>query len=254
MVSDEKNGEKECIDIILRYLPDVMGLQECNSAVYSKVLSSLPVFYKHAIRNHPGKTTVNYTPIIYNSQLFELLEADVSWLRGRYTGTNTKSITYAVFEDKNGAKFALINYHGAVCSNSYKGFENFTAQELNQQALTWRLDNVVKVTEIRDSIIAKYGNIPIMVSGDNNFNSSSQPYANIIAAGFADAEHTARIEKTTGYRTSFSYGTEPGEGLSIDHIFGLNGVDFVSHKIVRGADVYKASDHCPVYVDFNISK
>ena len=250
MVSDEKNGEKECIDIILRYLPDIMGLQECNAAVYSKVLNSLPEFYKHAVRKHSGTSTDNYTPIIYNSELFDLLEAEVAWLRGRYTGTNTKSISYAVFQDKNGEKFALINFHGAVCSNSYKGFENYTSEELSAQAHAWKLDNVVQVIEIKNSIIAKYGNIPVMVSGDNNFNSNSQQYKNMQAEGFLDAEHTARIERMTGYKTSFSYGTEPGDGLSIDHIFGLNDIDFVVHQIVRGSEVYKASDHCPVYVDF----
>ncbi len=254
LVSEEKNGQVECIDIILRHLPDIMGLQECNSAVHSKVLKSLPNFYAFANKTHKGSSTVNYTPIIYNTQLFKLLESDIVWLRGRYTGTNTKSLSWAVFEDNNGEKLALINYHGAVCSNSYKGFENFTSAQLNQQALTWKLDNVVQVTEIKNSIIDKYGNIPVMVSGDNNFNSSSEPYMNIVAEGFADAEHTARISTMTGYRTSYSYGSVPGEGLSIDHIFGLNGVDFVTHTIVRGDDVWKASDHSPIYVDFNISK
>lgn len=252
LVSDEKNGQVECIDIILRYLPDIMGLQECNSAVHNKVLKSLPGFYAFANKTHNGSATVNYTPIIYNTQLFKLLESDIVWLRGRYTGTNTKSLSWAVFEDNNGVKFALINYHGAVCSNSYKGFENFTGEQLNQQALTWKLDNVVQVTEIKNSIIAKYGNIPVMVSGDNNFNSSSEPYKNIVAEGFVDAEHTARVSSMTGYRTSYSYGSVPGDGLSIDHVFGLNGVDFVVHGIVRGDDVWKASDHSPVYVDFNI--
>jgi endonuclease/exonuclease/phosphatase (EEP) superfamily protein YafD len=56
----------------------------------------------------------------------------------------------------------------------------------------------------------------------------------------------------TGYKTSYSYGDAPGNGLSIDHIFGLNDIDFVEHAIVRGADVWKASDHCPVFVDFNL--
>ena len=92
-----------------------------------------------------------------------------------------------------------------------------------------------------------------MVSGDNNFNSSSQPYKNLTANGFTDAEVTARVSRTTGYSTSFRYGTVPGNGMSIDHIFGLNGVDFVIHDIVRGDDVWKASDHCPVFVDFNLS-
>jgi endonuclease/exonuclease/phosphatase family metal-dependent hydrolase len=254
LVSEEKNGQVECIDIILRHLPDIMGFQECNAAVHSKVLKSLPDYYEFANRTHNGSSLVNYTPIMYNTDLFKLLKSDVVWLRGRYTGTNTKSLSWAVFEDNNGIKFALINYHGAVCSNSYKGFENFTSAELNQQALTWKLDNVVQVTEIKNSIVAEFGNIPIMVSGDNNFNSSSQPYINITAEGFVDAELTARVSSMTGYRTSYSYGSVPGDGLSIDHVFGLNGVDFVLHAIVRGEDVWKASDHSPIYVDFNLKK
>ena len=254
MVSESKNGQLECIDIILRYLPDVMGLQECNSAVHSKVLKSLPEFYAFANKTHNNSSTVNYTPIIYNTELFTLLKSDIVWLRGRYTGTNTKSLSWAVFEDKNGDKFALINYHGAVCSNSYSGFQNFTSAQLTEQANIWKLDNVVQVIEIKNAIIAEYGNIPIMVSGDNNFNSNSQPYKNLAADGFVDAELTARVSKMTGFKTSYSYGSVPGSGLSIDHVFGLNNVDFVVHYIVRGDDVWKASDHCPVYVDFNIAK
>jgi endonuclease/exonuclease/phosphatase family metal-dependent hydrolase len=252
MVSDVNKGEAECVDILLRYLPDIIGLQECNSSVHSKVLKNLPDFYAFANKTHKGSSTVNYTPIIYNKELFTLVKSDIVWLRGRYTGTNTKSLNWAVFEDNTGAKFALINYHGAVCSNSYKGFENFSSSQLSQQALEWKLDNVVQVIEIKNAITAEFGNIPIMVSGDNNFNSSSQPYTNITADGFVDAEVVSRVSKMTGYKTSYSYGNVPGDGLSIDHIFGLNGVDFVVHSIVRGDDVWKASDHCPVYVDFNL--
>ncbi|MGM9641606.1 MAG: endonuclease/exonuclease/phosphatase family protein [Eubacteriales bacterium] len=252
LVCDEKNGETDCVDIILNYLPDILGLQECNAAVHNKVLSNLPDYYEFANKKHTGSSTVNYTPIIYNTDLFTLLKSDLVWLRGRYTGTNTKSLNWAVFEDKNGIKFALINFHGAVCSNSYKGFENYTSAQLAQQANEWKLDNVKQVIEVKNAIIAEFGNIPIMVSGDNNFNSSSQQYANMIADGFTDAEQTARISRMTGYKTSYSYGTVPGSGLSIDHIFGMGNVDFVTHAIVRGENVWKASDHSPVYVDFNL--
>ena len=254
MVSADNKGEEDCIEIIIRYLPDIIGLQECNSEVHTKVLNHLPDFYEFANKKHKNSSTVNYTPIMYNTQLFTLVKSDVVWLRGRYTGTNTKSLSWAVFDDNNGARFALINYHGAVCSNSYKGFENFTSAQLTEQANTWKLDNVVQVLEIKQAIIAEFGNIPIMVSGDNNFNSSSQPYKNLAADGFTDAELTARIERMTGYKTSYSYGNVPGEGLSIDHVFGINGVDFVAHGIVRGDDVWNASDHCPVFVDFNLTK
>lgn len=254
MVSADNKGEEDCIEIIIRYLPDIIGLQECNSEVHTKVLGNLPDFYAFANKKHNNSSTVNYTPIMYNTQLFKLVKSDVVWLRGRYTGTNTKSLSWAVFDDNNGARFALINYHGAVCSNSYKGFENFTSAQLTEQATTWKLDNVVQVLEVKQAIVAEFGNIPIMVSGDNNFNSSSQPYKNLAADGFTDAELTARVSRMTGYKTSYSYGNVPGEGLSIDHVFGINGVDFVYHGIVRGDDVWNASDHCPVFVDFNLTK
>ena len=244
--------ENNCIDIITRYFPDVMGLQECNAAVHQKVLSKLPEVYAFAKEYHNNSKTVNYTPILYNTELLTCLDADVTWLRGRYTGTNTKSISWAVFKDKDGNKFALINYHGAVCNNSYAGFESYTKEQLNAQALEWKIDNVVQVIEIKTAILEKYGNIPVMVSGDNNFNSKSQPYKDIINAGFCDAETTARVSKMTGYATSYTYGNTPGTGNSIDHVFAIGGIDFVAHSIIRDDDVWKASDHCPVYVDFNI--
>ena len=252
LVSESVNGEVECLDIIERHLPDVMGLQECNAKVHSKVLSKLPDFYAFANEYHSNGKTPNYTPIIYNTNLLKCLKSDVVWLRGRYTGTNTKSLSWAVFEDNDGNKFALINFHGAVCSNTYKGFENYTKEQLNAQANEWKLDNVAQVIEVKNAILAEFGNIPVLVSGDNNFNSSSRQYENLIAEGFSDAEIVSRVSKKTGYKTSYGYGSTPEEGLSIDHIFGIGNVDFVVHSIVRGTDVWKASDHCPVYVDFNI--
>ena len=252
LVSADVNGEKECIEIISRYLPDVMGLQECNAKVHNKVLSELPDFYAFADKYHHNGKTVNYTPIIYNTQLFKCLDSDIIWLRGRYTGTNTKSLSWAVFEDNNGAKFALINYHGAICSNKYTGYEDYTQEQINAQNLEWRLDNVAQIIEIKDSILEEFGDIPVMVSGDNNFNSSHEPYTKLVSAGFTDAETTARIEAMSGYKTTYTYGSIPTIGLSIDHIFEIGGIDFVAHGIVRGEDVWKASDHCPVFADFNI--
>jgi len=252
--SPDAGAGKECVEIITRHLPDIMGLQECNAKVHNEILANLPEFYAFANKYHSNGKTVNYTPIIYNTQIFTCVESKLIWLRGRYTGTNTKSLNWAVLEDNDGNKFALINYHGAVCGKTYAGFENYTAEQIEAQALAWRLDNVVQIIEIKNAIIAKYGNIPVMVSGDNNFNNSQEPYQNMIAAGFSDAETNARLERMSGYKTSYSYGKIPGSGLSIDHIFGIGGVDFVVHAIVRGEDVWKASDHCPVYVDFSIKK
>lgn len=240
----------DAVVIINEYLPDIVALQECNANIHKNVIEKLPEFYAVANTYHPGTATYVYTPIIYNTELFTLRASGVEWLRDRYTGTNTKSVSWAVFEDADGQLFADVNFHGAVCSASYKGFENFTSAERAAQALTWRMGNARQVLEVIDRIEAQFGSIPVMLNGDCNFNRNSEPYNIIINGGMIDAEFTARLGAVTGYQTHFSYGSGIKNGDSIDHIFGRNAIDFVEHYIVRDAKVTSASDHCPVYVDF----
>ena len=245
----------DALEVMLKYLPDILSLQECNKAIHTKLINRLPKFYQVSTRFHSNGKTYVYTPIIYNSEVLTLKEAGAEWLRDRYTGTNTKSLAWAVFEDKEGAQFAVIDFHGAVCSNAYKGYENYTKAQLNEQSSVWRTGNVKQVLEVRERICAKYGDIPLMVNGDCNFNASSAAYKILTAGGMKDAEFTARLGKDTGFKTYFPFGsTEIQTGASIDHIFGTAEVDFVEHRIVRSSPVLTASDHCPVYVDFNPSK
>lgn len=247
---------EDATELLLRYLPDIIGFQEANQKIHTTVINTLPENYKIANEFHSNGKTCNYTPIVYNSELFTLKDSAVEWLVGRYTGTNTKSIAWALFEDRSGEQFAVINFHGAVCSASYKGFENMTSEERNQQALEWRIDNVRQVIEIKDRITSTYGNIPVMVLGDYNFNSTSQPYKNLTNAGFTEAENIARESRLAGYKSYYSYGsaTALAKGNSIDHIFQINNVDFVVHNIAGDEIAFTASDHMPVYADFNIKK
>lgn len=241
----------DAVEVILKYYPDVLALQEANKAVYTKVIKNLPDTYKVAQQYHVSTSTYVYTPIIYNSEVLTLKACGAEWLRDRYTETNTKCLEWAVFEDGNGALFADINFHGAICFNTYHGFENYTSAQLSAQAIAWRNGNVVQLMEVADSIMSQFGNIPIMINGDCNFNSSSAAYKTLISAGYCDAEFSARLGTVTGFNTYFAYGTAIKTGLSIDHIFGINDIDFVEHYIVRDKLVLTASDHCPVYVDFN---
>ena len=246
--------EKDIITVLFRYFPDILCLQEANKAVHQDVVARLPEYMAYATKFHSNGSTYVYTPILYNSNLFTLIDSGVEWLDGRYPYTNTKSVAWAVLKDKKGESFVVINFHGAVCSADYKGYESMTSAERNQVALNWRIDNVRQIIEIKDRILKKHGELPVMVMGDCNFNQDSVPYANMTKAGFVTAEKTARLGKVTGYATYFSYGTSIKTGKSIDHIFQLGGIDFVSHMIVRDKLVETASDHCPVYTDFNITK
>ena len=245
-------GAVKAIKVIMPYLPDIIATQESNKDVHVNILKRVmgnEPSYTYADATHPGTSTYCYTPIIYNKTLFEKIESGVEWLDGRYTGTNTKSLAWAVFKDVNGVTFGVINFHGAVCSSSYSGYEKMTDNERSEIAKKWRLDNVRQIIDVRDRIFAKYGQIPLTVNGDCNFNDSSEPYSNMLAAGFYDSEKVSSGHITTGFTTSYSYGNFSKSGKSIDHFFGINNVKFISFEIIRDDDVKIASDHCPIYTD-----
>lgn len=247
---------KDCLTVIERYQPDVLSFQESNADIHSSVFMEYIKSHKNfrfAMQRHPGKSTVVYTPIVYNSDKLTLIEAGVEWLDGRFTGTNTKSLAWAVFDDVNGSRFCMINFHGAVCSASYKGYENMSDSERSAIAAAWRLDNVRQILEVRDRLYTKYGTMPTTVNGDCNFNSSSEPYKKLVEAGFAEAELTAAKIVKSGYKTSYSYGKKPGTGLSIDHIFGENGILFMTYDVIIDDEAFTGSDHYPIIADMRIT-
>ncbi len=242
----------DALAVIEEYRPEVLSLQESDKTVHLNIIKpfmSKFTNYRYAKQMHTGTSTYNYTPIIYDSTKLELVEADVEWLDGRYTGTNTKSLCWAVFDTKDG-RFAMINFHGAVCSAKYSGYENMTDDERAAIAAGWRLDNVRQILEVAARITAKYGEIPMTVNGDCNFTASSAPFARLTDAGFADSEATAEKKIKAGYKTSYSYASGiPGTGASIDHIFGKNGVRFLTYDVIRTPAVQTGSDHTPIYTD-----
>ncbi|MCQ2427126.1 MAG: hypothetical protein MJ137_01820 [Clostridia bacterium] len=245
----------DCLEVLNEYRPDILALQESDKSIHVNVINQFLKqysFMKHVSVMHPGTSTYNYTPIIYDTRRFNVVEYGVDWLDGRYTGTNTKSLTWVVFEEiDTGSRFAMVNFHGAVCSASYKGYENMTDAQRSEIAANWRIDNVRQILDVQKKIYEKYGELPFTVNGDCNFNENSVPYANLKAAGFADAEKTAEKIIKSGYKTSYSYANGiPGTGLSIDHFFGMNGIRFVSFDIIRTAKVGTASDHCAIYTDY----
>lgn len=242
-------------ETILTYMPDVVGFQECNADQHANVINKLKDNYTLALRTH-ADGTLNYTPIIYLTDKYTQVDAGIEWLDSRYTGTNTKSISWVVLKSKEtGKTFAVVNMHAAVISTDYKGFETMPAAERNTLVNEWRVDNVRQMLEVRDNIQAKHGTIAVMFTGDFNFNSDSAAYSATKKAGLTEAEVSATGKKTTGYASySGTAGKAPGSGKTIDHIFyDPDEVTALRHHIARDEVYeYSASDHCAVWADVMI--
>ncbi|MBO7376300.1 MAG: hypothetical protein J6V01_04265 [Clostridia bacterium] len=248
-------ANSDAVDVVLDYLPTVISFQECNKAIHQKVLEKVikgHPSYKYTTVRHKNSSTYVYTPIIYDSDKLNLCECGAEWLVGRYTGTNTKCLSWAVFSTESGSFFAVIGFHGAVCNSSYPGFENFTQEELAAQKETWNVQNVGQITGIADNLAKKYPGLSVIINGDCNFNSSDKPYSVLTASGYSEAERTADEKVKTSQKTAWPYGEEATEGKSIDHVFGDSGIRFLRYEQVRNAKVTSASDHCPLFVTFTV--
>ena len=240
------------INTIYTYDPTIIGFQECNKSMHDQMVAKLNG-YSTALDKHPGTSTAVYTPIVYKTDMLELLDAGVEWLDLRYTKTDTKSVAYAVFKDRvSGEIFSVINVHVALwSSNNYELPAGKTDSQMTNEANSvWKPDNIRQMNDVMQRIIKEYGDIPVIWLGDFNFNETHVAYNNaVVKYGMKDAEKTATITADTGIKSHHSLGSVPASGYTIDHIFGNSKVIFRNHKICRTDRDLRASDHCPVYAD-----
>lgn len=257
--SDPDTRKDVVLKLVEKYAPDVLCLQECNKGWYSRVVNVLDSGdYGVAFQTHTDGSGVKiYTPILYKADRLKLVETGGGWLDSRYTGTNTKSYSWAVLQLKDSGKtFAVTNLHGAIASRSYTGYENYTDDQLITLQAEWCVDNVRQMIDVIASIRQKHGNIGFLSAGDFNFDCNFAAYAYAKANGWVEAETHATVSKVTGYRTTHTPGTAARTGTSIDHIFySPEYVTALVHYIgAKTVDELAASDHLMVYADVKILK
>ena len=246
------------LNLINDYNPTVICFQEYNAASYTRIGAALSGDYKAAISSHPdGSGIAIYTPIYYRTDTFTLVDSDGGWLRDRFTGTNTKCYSWAVLKFKESGKtFAVTNYHGAVASKDYEGYENYSDEQIAQLAIKWTYGNVEQLFEILTSIKAEHGDIPFLCAGDFNFDKNMSAYKLAIDRGLVEAETHATVSRCEGYRGTHTPGTPARYGNTIDHIF--YDPDYVTAYVhYTGAtteDELAASDHLMVYADVGFKK
>ena len=246
------------LNLIEDYNPTVICFQEYNAASYIRIGAALSGDYKAAISSHPdGSGIAIYTPIYYRTDTFTLVDSDGGWLRDRFTGTNTKCYSWAVLKFKDtGKTLAVTNYHGAVASKDYEGYENYSDEQITQLAIKWTYGNVEQLFEILESIKAKHGDIPFLCAGDFNFDKNMSAYKLAVDRGLVEAETHATVSRCEGYRGTHTPGTPARYGNTIDHIFyDPNYVTaYVHYTGATTEDELAASDHLMVYADVGFNK
>jgi len=254
-------GRREIImDTVLDYFPDVIGFQESNKTNLNTIhlTPEMSKYYDINAMYHWGTDTANYTLIMYLKDKYTQLEGGVEWNRCRYTGTNTKSMSWTVLERiEDGQRFIVANIHGSLWDPFYELPEGETYESMESKANgIWHIDNAEQILEKVAEMQEKYGDIPVITVGDYNFQRTHRAFFTMKSTGLTDAAESALDANTAFGSYHSTIGALPyAGGKPIDHIFySPESLEAVKHEICMRQSDLDASDHCPVYADFRFIK
>ena len=234
-----RNGEhgrgKNAPQFIADYMPDSVGLQECEGTWYMTLEAYLKDNY--GIVGTGRLTGVKYigeaTAIMYRKDKYNLVDSDTIWLSETpdkvsigWDAKHHRTCTWVILENKEtGEKYAHINTH------------------LDHMGPEARTNGLALVLDLAESF-----DMPVVVTGDFNFPKSDPLYTQLISGNLADTQDIA--EKTMDGKTYHAYdGGEDGE--PIDFICVNDKItDVKEYRIVREmyGDTY-ISDHYPIFAD-----
>ena len=272
-------------DLLSVYEPDVVGFQEYSTSTYhSKFNSTLASLQYEQVSVSAG--SANYTPIFYKPDRLSL--KDSGYELYRVNGGKTKSITWAIFEEKTGENagktFAVFNTHFEYHPGSQGGDE-------------YRASNVEDLLALIKSVTgdgAEYEGVPVIMGGDLNFwdvwgldkddslNASDDkwvgqngiPYTMLTEGGLTLVTKISGVQ-TNAYTSVNSYhgyyrfdaakkiydltqstlthtNSNP---YTLDHVFlggGLKNISISRYLIIEDDITLRASDHSPTMLDFHL--
>ena len=249
MLFGHTSGDRSAllIEQYMRYYPDVIGLQECDSLNHSRVVQALSSFYGVAGQKIASDGKTSYTPILYRLDTYELLESGCEYFKMRFT--DTKMYSWAVLQNRQtGQKLMMLNAHYAIILSSYD-----TTMKNNVEGAEWRTDNTRQMKERAEALLEKYGNdTAVFLCGDFNCNSTAQAIRDMTLS-YRNAALAAVTSRTPGASFHNAVGEARNKsGQAIDFIFVNDVVTVYTHLIPDDSLTLKSSDHSPVIIDISL--
>ncbi len=226
-------------DTILDHAPDSLGVQEADK-IWVDGLSNILTDYDHVgVFRDDGKEKGESSTIFYLKDKYNLKATGNYWLSETpdvpskdWDAGHYRILTYAILEDKaTGFTYAHFNTH----------LDN--ASEIARRESVAVIS--AKIAEIAPDI-------PVVLTGDFNFEEGCSNYNNVLACGFKDTKYLA--EKHDKGATYNGYVPVPFSTKPIDFIFVNGYVSSVkSYSIdMRMPNLIFPSDHFPIITEITL--
>ena len=230
----EFDREEIVPQVIADYLPDSVGLQECDGTWFLTMKAYLPDYEIIGVGRLSGLPLIGEsTAIMYRADKYKLVDWGTFWLSETpdkvskgWDAQHNRTCTWAILENlETGEQYAHVNTH------------------LDHMGAEARTNGLTLVLEKAASF-----DMPVVLTGDFNFPKGSDLYKQLISGEMTDV--SAIAETADSGCTHHAYkGTV--EGNPIDFILVNDQVTAVkSYNIMREKynDRY-VSDHYPIFAD-----
>ncbi len=250
-----KGRDELAVDVITRYQPDVIGMQEVNAEWYASLNENFGTYkLVNADNNKIGKH-VNYSTIAYNTETVRLVEYSQKAFAVNYN-KNCRNLMWAVFESisEPSKRFIVTSTHWDLTSER-------------------RVAQAVEMSLLLHFIELKY-HLPIFCTGDFNSRENLEEYSTFTkltkyeSAKYSSEKKglvsaTSHLGDGTGSADDYQSGywklgkvsfrqKEINTPYSIDHIFVYPGTRVLYYDTIVDEAALEASDHCPIYADIMI--
>ena len=245
-------------EMIKQYMPDVLGLQECdfNNRLTNEnnIITLLEALgYRESMNPEMPEVYRKYNvcPILYHTATTEVLESNYHIYQNQQLPKGeTRVLSWAVLRNKaNGKNYIVLNTH-LEGGNAVVG-----------------LGQVQEIEALIQSLSQRYSGVPVFLIGDFNFNRSSATYSYIVnTAGYRHTRDLAtdfvsttksthdypRFDRVHGMMLPVGgIGYDNQGQLSIDNIFLATGeADVRVYGCIVDECTLSASDHFPIFIDF----
>ena len=223
-------------DLIKSHKPDLIGLQEAEQFQIKDLVDMLEVYNWYGVGRDDGKEKGESAAIFYRKDRFIVDGQKTLWLsetpeiisRGWDAALN-RTVTITLLEDIiTSREFYFLNTH----------FDHIGEKARTESSKLF-IEEINKFPP----------DIPVILTGDFNYTSSSDGYK-IITSNLSDAMTISKQESTGGNITFNGFGNDIRPNNKIDFIFVNNNVEVITHLI--DSTTYNGlypSDHYPVIAD-----
>lgn len=235
-----KNLKHLAAKTIFTYNPDIVGLQECTYDCYKGFAKDLPGYSFVGVGRENGKLDKNSGEscgILFKTDKFTLVDSGTFWLSETpetpskgWDGDYIRICTWVILKsNETGEEFAHVNTH-------LENIDDGTGMEALKKGTQMVLDKALSF------------DMPVIMTGDYNFEKETEYYNMVTVAGFRDAQDAAQ-NTMDGYTFHGLEETDPPQ--HIDYIFVNDLIPtVVTYKLVEDTiDGKYPSDHYPIYVD-----